>query len=77
MQSPRTQGDVQSCLSAELLDVYRQDIVALQSRCASAASAPPLASIRHHLAPWQVAHAQLLLQQTIRRACFASAGHYS
>lgn len=34
--------------------MYRQDVVSLQTRCAAADSPPPLAGIRHQLAPWQV-----------------------
>lgn len=40
-------------LTAELLDVYRSDVVALQGRAASAASPPPLVGLRHQLAAWQ------------------------
>lgn len=40
-------------LTAELLDVFRGAVVALQGRAAAAASPPPLAGLRHQLAEWQ------------------------
>ncbi len=40
-------------LTAELLDVFRSAVVALQGRAAAAASPPPLAGLRHQLAEWQ------------------------
>lgn len=65
-------------LTAELLDVYRQDIVALQAQCASATLAPPLASIRHHLAPWQVTHLQPLHELAADEASRLSlCGHWT